>query len=76
MHGSWRESETWHHEKTGETIGEGGGSVAVEFLKLKGSWREVEARHNVAGPESLKSTQKKLLVELHQSAGTAKTWDL
>lgn len=41
--GSGKESEAWHHEKTGDGIGEDAASMAVEAPGLKGSWTEAEA---------------------------------
>lgn len=74
--------ETWHcfartwvpEENLGETIGEGSASSVVETPGLKRSWRGDEDWHCVAGSESPKRTQERLLVRCSQMAGKTPTF--
>ena len=43
MKESWRATEAWHCERSGEAIDKGEASVVVESQDLKESHREVEA---------------------------------
>lgn len=49
----------------GRPLVEGVVLVAVEVPTSKGSWREVGGWHHVAGSESLKRAQQKLLAKAH-----------
>jgi hypothetical protein len=43
MKGSYREAEAWQCKRPWKAIGEGGASVAIDGLGLKGSCKGVEA---------------------------------
>lgn len=54
----------------GEAIGEDAILVIAEAPELKGSRRAVETWHQVAGPQSQKRTQEKLLVKVQPSCSS------